>query len=120
MLSEQEKHQFFTMLSQGLMQYLLPSLQQISQQVIQQSVSAAQRSTPNFWMTQVVVQRTADEDSPAEFENKPTNPAQLLAEIADLLIDLNQNMEDMGGDIQKMGVSIEKLKAQRRGRKRDG
>ena len=95
MLSEQEKHQFFSMLSQGLIQYLLPSLQQISQQVIQQSVATAQRSTPNYWTTQVVVQRTADIDSPNEFESQPTTPAQLLAEIADLMIDLNQNIEKL-------------------------
>lgn len=93
MLSEQDKHQFFTMLSQGLMQYLLPSLQQISQQVIQQSVSAAQRSTPNHWTAPVVVQRTADEESPNEFDSQQTTPAQLMAEVADLLIDLNQSIE---------------------------
>jgi hypothetical protein len=120
MLSEQDKHQFFTMLSQGLMQYLLPSLQQISQQVIQQSVSAAQRSTPNFWTAPVVVQRTADEESPNEFDSQQTNPAQLLAEIADLLVDLNQNMEAMGGEMEEIHAGIKNLKAQRRGRKRDG
>ena len=95
MLNEQEKHQFFSMLSQGLIQYLLPSLQQISQQVVQQSVATAQRATPNQWTAPVVVQRTADVGSPDDFENIHTTPAQLLAEIADLLIDLNQNMENL-------------------------
>ncbi len=95
MLSEQEKHQFLSMLSQGLIQYMLPSLQQIMQQVVQQSVVTAQRSAPNFWTTAVMVQRTADEESPNDYENVQTTPAQMLAECADLLIDLNQNVENL-------------------------
>jgi uncharacterized phage infection (PIP) family protein YhgE len=108
-LSEQEKHQFFSMLSQGLIQYLLPSLQQISQQVIQQSVATAQRATPNFWSTPIVVKRDAPVDSPNEFENDQTTPAQLLAECADLLIDLNITMDEVK---EKLGAA----KPQRRRR----
>jgi hypothetical protein len=105
-LSEQEKHQFFSMISQGIMQYLLPSLQQVSQQVIQQSAATAQRSMPNPWTVPVVVQRTADEDSPNDFDNVQVTPVQLLAEVADLLIDLNQNIDELG-----------KIKPKRRRRK---
>lgn len=108
-LSEQEKHQFFSTLSQGLIQYLLPSLQQISQQVVQQSVAAAQRATPNFWSTPIVVKRDAPADSPDEFENDQTTPAQLLAECADLLIDLNVTMDEVRD-------KLETVKTQRRRR----
>jgi len=105
-VNEQEKQQLFQMLSQGLMQYMAPTLQQFIARAAADGVKAAGGGGMN---QPVVVNRAADEDSDDEVVQQRTTPAQLLGEIADYASitasygkDLSDDMEDVKRELREI------------------
>jgi hypothetical protein len=110
--NDEEKRKMFQMLANGLLQYLVPGLQQFGQQFVQGVVQQVSRSTPNQWGAPLIVERASDDD-PRVLIRVQATPAQLLAEACDGLKEANESLDLILDHIEELRKTVPSKKRRR-------